>query len=200
VFRVYETEDLPIHHFVFIFADGGRMAYIDSELAKRRQQQEGRVHPSSSPAISTSPRSRAQADDASRGKLSDIHREPAALGKLMEIDLGDEARDRNVLRTEQARRRMGGEVIEDEEEEGGKGKAKGKVRLGRDGKPWRGRKRRGSEDIKRDKLVEEFLRENRCECFSFADCFSTPHRTDLFSFLFSFSFFLSNANVTHSSG
>ncbi|CAI6095846.1 unnamed protein product [Clonostachys chloroleuca] len=34
-------------------------------------------------------------------------------------------------------------------------------RLGRDGKPWRPRKRRGSDDIKRDKLVEEFLSENR---------------------------------------
>lgn len=36
-----------------------------------------------------------------------------------------------------------------------------KPRLGRDGKPWRGRNRRGSEDMKRDKLVEEFLHENR---------------------------------------
>lgn len=41
-------------------------------------------------------------------------------------------------------------------------------RLGRDGKPWRPRKRRGSDDIKRDKLVEEFLSENRRECFSSA--------------------------------
>lgn len=40
-----------------------------------------------------------------------------------------------------------------------------KVRLGPDGKPWRGgrRKRRGSDDIARDKLVEELLHENRRE-------------------------------------
>jgi hypothetical protein len=40
-----------------------------------------------------------------------------------------------------------------------------KIRLGPDGKPWRGgrRKRRGSDDIARDKLVEELLHENRRE-------------------------------------
>jgi len=32
--------------------------------------------------------------------------------------------------------------------------------LGPDGKPWRGRKRRGSDDVKRDKMVEDVLREN----------------------------------------
>ena len=37
-----------------------------------------------------------------------------------------------------------------------------KSRLGPDGKPWRGRKnRRGSDDIARDKWVDEFLHENR---------------------------------------
>lgn len=38
-----------------------------------------------------------------------------------------------------------------------------RVRLGPDGKPWRGgrRKRRGSDDVARDRLVEEFLHENR---------------------------------------
>jgi hypothetical protein len=36
-----------------------------------------------------------------------------------------------------------------------------KQRLGPDGKPWRGRKRRASDDVKRDQLVEEFLHENR---------------------------------------
>lgn len=36
-----------------------------------------------------------------------------------------------------------------------------KQRLGPDGKPWRGRKRRASDDVKRDQLVEAFLHENR---------------------------------------
>lgn len=150
-------------------ADVGRMAYIDSELAKRRRREEGTASAAASagqpPLIastttSTVPSSTSPLKDRNKG--GDLQRQPAALGKLLEIDLGDEARDRNVQRTNQARRRMDGEVIEDDEEPPN-GKGKGKVRLGRDGKPWRGRKRRASEDIKRDKLVEEFLRENRCE-------------------------------------
>ncbi|KAI9904927.1 hypothetical protein N3K66_001456 [Trichothecium roseum] len=40
-----------------------------------------------------------------------------------------------------------------------------KVRLGPDGKPWRGRKRRASDDVKRDQLVEEFLHENRLDVY-----------------------------------
>jgi len=43
-----------------------------------------------------------------------------------------------------------------------------KIKLGPDGKPWRGgrRKRRGSDDIARDKLVEELLHENRLDVYS----------------------------------
>lgn len=80
----------------------------------------------------------------------------------MEVDLGNEARDKNVERTNQARRRLDGEeVVED-----GKTGKPAKVRLGPDGKPWRSRKkRRGSDDIKRDKMVEDVLRENRLEIY-----------------------------------
>jgi hypothetical protein len=138
------------------------MAYIDSELAKRRAGAAAAINASTSTAPSssisrentgTSEKEREQ----HRKDISGIERQPAALGKLLEIDLGEEVRNRNVELTEQARRRLGGEVLEEEEE----GKKKGKVRLGPDGKPWRGRKRRASEDIKRDKLVEDILRENR---------------------------------------
>jgi hypothetical protein len=38
-------------------------------------------------------------------------------------------------------------------------------RLGKDGKPWRPRNRRGSDDVKRDQLVEEFLHENRLDVY-----------------------------------
>jgi hypothetical protein len=79
-------------------------------------------------------------------------------GKLMEIDLGEEARSRNVAMTERARRKLQGESIEDEGEGAGPPK---KARLGRDGMPWRGRKRRASDAVRRDELIEEFLRENK---------------------------------------
>jgi hypothetical protein len=39
------------------------------------------------------------------------------------------------------------------------------VRLGPDGKPWRERKRRGSEDIKRDKMIEDVLENRRMSAF-----------------------------------
>ena len=79
----------------------------------------------------------------------------------MEIDLGDEARARNVALTDLARRRLldadtGTTTTPPETEP-----AQKKPRLGRDGKPWRGRKRRNSEDIARDKLVEQILHESR---------------------------------------
>ncbi|GJC99648.1 mRNA splicing factor rna helicase [Colletotrichum higginsianum] len=81
-------------------------------------------------------------------------------GKLMEVDLGDEVRARNQAMTEKAARRLLGEVdgAGADNPDGRKGK---KPRLGRDGKPWRPRNRRNSDDIKRDQLVEEILRENR---------------------------------------
>lgn len=80
-------------------------------------------------------------------------------GKLMEVDLGDEVRARNQAMTEKAARRLLGAAVDDDT--GGR-RAK-KPRLGRDGKPWRPRNRRTSDDIKRDQLVEEILRENRRE-------------------------------------
>ncbi|KAK3299065.1 hepatocellular carcinoma-associated antigen 59-domain-containing protein [Chaetomium fimeti] len=84
-------------------------------------------------------------------------------GRLLEIDLGDEARARNIEMTERARRRLQGQIDEEEQEEG-KGRPR-KVRLGRDGKPMRSRNRRGSDDIKRDQLVEAFLSENRLDIY-----------------------------------
>lgn len=132
------------------------MAYIDSELAKRR------LNAMSSAVTSEDVVNRAHGQKSSSAETmktsKSLEKQPATLGKLLEIDLGNEARDRNVVRTEQARRRLDGEDVEDESAPEGKSK---KPRLGRDGKPWRERKRRTSEDIRRDKLVEEVLRENR---------------------------------------
>lgn len=81
-------------------------------------------------------------------------------GRLQEVDLGDEVRARNAAMTEQARRRLAGETIEDESDG-----SRGRPRVGKDGKPWRGRKRRASDDIKRDQMVEALMRENRRKFF-----------------------------------
>jgi len=98
--------------------------------------------------------------ESSNGALLDagIHRQPAALGKLHEIDLGPDATRRNIARTEAAQRKMDGTEPEIDQ-------ATGKIRLRRDGRPWGYRKRRNSEDVKRDKLVEEVMRESRLDIY-----------------------------------
>lgn len=63
-------------------------------------------------------------------------------------------------RTDRARRKLDGEEVEEEAV-----RKPRKVRLGRDGKPFRPRKRRGSDDVQRDRLVEDILRENRLEIY-----------------------------------
>ncbi|KAL8860448.1 MAG: hypothetical protein Q9178_003107 [Gyalolechia marmorata] len=133
------------------YANGVRMAYIDSELAKRRQN-----HGNPATAIHGSQSD----DDLLDGLPADLakHRQPAALGKLHEIDLGLDATLRNIARTEEAKRRLEGGEPEVEE-------LTGKVRLRRDGKPWRGRRRRNSDDVKRDRLVEEVMKESRLEIY-----------------------------------
>lgn len=121
-----------------------------SELAKRHQGHEKATYTSNSHDL----------DDALVNLPADLakHRQPAALGKLHEIDLGADATLRNIARTEAAKKRLEGGEAEVEE-------VTGKVRLRRDGKPWRGRRRRNSDDVKRDKLVEEVMKESRLEIY-----------------------------------
>ncbi|KAK3937121.1 hepatocellular carcinoma-associated antigen 59-domain-containing protein [Diplogelasinospora grovesii] len=151
--------------------------YIESELARRKQhlphtqnntpsddQQDKSGTPTNTLALRTGTE-----PVSSRVKPVEIQ-QPATRGRLMEIDLGEEARARNVAETERARRRLQGLTAGDSSEdnadgqitEGGRPR---KVRLGRDGKPLRNRNRRGSEDIKRDQLVEKFLRENKLDVY-----------------------------------
>ncbi|KAJ9305653.1 hepatocellular carcinoma-associated antigen 59-domain-containing protein [Paecilomyces variotii] len=131
--------------------DKHMMAYIESELAKRHQRDMPTedISQDSRPANETVDR---QSDPRF------LQREPASLGKLHEIDLGDEAKLENIARTEAATRRLVGEAPPSPTEEAPQKKA-------RDGKSWRNRKRRTSEDIERDRLVEEVLRESRLDVY-----------------------------------
>ncbi|KAK4201245.1 hepatocellular carcinoma-associated antigen 59-domain-containing protein [Triangularia verruculosa] len=135
--------------------------YVESALARRQRQaaelaaqQEGQDAGASSANATNSDSSNLPFN----GPQVDSQR--ALQGKLMEIDLGDEARARNIEMTERARKRLQGQIDEEDESE-----SRRKTRLGPDGKPWRGRRRRGSEDIKRDQLVEEFLSENKLDIY-----------------------------------
>jgi hypothetical protein len=155
-------------------ADQAREEYVESALARRkrhaaeaaaqqeqreqeqeRQRQQQQQHGIATSATSTTAEGVGPAADAQR----------VLQGRLLEIDLGEEARARNVAMTERARRRLQGQIDEEEKDDEGQGHRARKVRLGRDGRPLppprSGRNRRGSDDIKRDQLVEEFLSENR---------------------------------------
>ncbi|CAG9971330.1 unnamed protein product [Clonostachys byssicola] len=105
------------------------------------------------------------ADDPSRS--SSAHQapgQPVMQGKLVEVDLASHP------------------IPATGDDKSG-GRESKRQRLGRDGKPWRPRKRRGSDDIKRDKLVEEFLSENRRECPSSAHYARIDLFTDMTPFL-----------------
>jgi hypothetical protein len=141
-----------------------RMAYVDSEMAKRRL---GHNLPSSTTKNYSIQTSESDSDgyENSRKDKPLAQRHPASLGKIHEIDLGTDASLRNAERTETAiRRAQNGEQLPDPDEKPLKPR---KLRVGRDGKPMkpRPRKRRNSEDIKRDQLVEQVLRESRLEIY-----------------------------------
>lgn len=148
-------------------ADQAREEYVESELARRKrhaaeaaaqqqqQQSDGEWREDSLPSSTND----GQPGTSSTVPGGQVDSQRVLHGRLLEIDLGDEARARNIEMTERARRRLQGQIDEEELEEG-KGRPR-KVRLGRDGKPMRSRNRRGSDDIKRDQLVEAFLSENR---------------------------------------
>jgi hypothetical protein len=121
-----------------------RMDYIESELAKRYRQ----GLPGDTPGLDAIDR---RAVDSTLPTSELPQREPAALGKLHEIDLGQEARLRNIARTEEATRRLNGD---DDELSTSRSPSK----------PPRYRKRRTSQDIMRDRLVEEVLRESKRKC------------------------------------
>ncbi|KAF7549700.1 hypothetical protein G7046_g8256 [Stylonectria norvegica] len=138
--------------------DRHMMEYIESHLSKRSAPSDGPdepqpTSPSAAPATTTA------------GSATKPEGHAIMQGRLMEIDLGDEARDRNVARTERA---TGGTTVAADD-----GRVK-RRRLGKDGKPWRSRNRRGSDAIKRDQLVEQILRESRLDVY---DVTSSPAAT-----------------------
>ncbi|KAM3089173.1 hypothetical protein ACMFMG_000784 [Clarireedia jacksonii] len=139
-------------------ANGERMAYIEGKLARQNPGPK-----SLSTSHETNPSTQTLNTQSTTSKPKEVVRAPTTNGQLLEIDLGEEARRRNMERTEMARRRAQGEVLEDLDEEGGDSRKK--VKLGKDGKPRRWRNRRGSDDVQRDMLVEEILRENKLDLY-----------------------------------
>ncbi|EED23596.1 conserved hypothetical protein [Talaromyces stipitatus ATCC 10500] len=128
--------------------DKHMMEYIESEMARRQNLTQAERETSTAGRLDKS-----NANDSFSNAFS--KREPATLGKLHEIDLGQETKLQNIARTEAATRRMAGESPDAVDES---------PSLGQNGKPWRNR-RRNSKDIERDRLVEEVLRESKLDVY-----------------------------------
>lgn len=128
-----------------------RMAYIDSQMAKRYRH---------SPIPQSEDVDRPTLEGPGGPTMSgqpEREREPASLGRLHEIDLGQETKLQNIARTEAATRQMAG----DEDSPTPGEPATQTDRPGPSEKQWRNRKRRTSADIERDRLVDEVLRESK---------------------------------------
>lgn len=95
---------------------------------------------------------------------------PASVRQLTEVDLGTLAHNINLARTQAAlQRAKAGQPPIPEEPPAPKPR---KPRLGRDGKPIRprpSRKRRNSEDLARDALVEQVLHEHKLDIYDVDD-------------------------------
>lgn len=132
-----------------------RMNYIETEMAKRHR----REMPVDTSDLKNPNRNEAVSGGPSTTDSNFARREPATLGKLHEIDLGQETKLRNIARTEAATRRLAGDDTAPVEEE----TATEKTAVEKEGKPWRNRKSQNSKDVERDRLVEEVLRESKRE-------------------------------------
>ncbi|PYI19769.1 hypothetical protein BO99DRAFT_132946 [Aspergillus violaceofuscus CBS 115571] len=135
--------------------DKHMMAYIESEMAKRYRGSASAEDVRDSSASTTTA--------TAAPSMADLpQREPASLGKLHEIDLGQETKLQNIARTEAATRKLAGNDndLALATETGSK-----VTPLGKEQRPWRNRKRRTSEDVERDRLVEEILRESKLDVY-----------------------------------
>ncbi|KAH8704718.1 hepatocellular carcinoma-associated antigen 59-domain-containing protein [Talaromyces proteolyticus] len=132
--------------------DKHMMEYIESELSKRQNR--------SQRGEGSTAASRADTADASHlRKDSFSRREPASLGKLQEIDLGQEAKLQNIARTEAATRLMVGNPSLS-----AVGSSPNKSQVGKDIHMGRNRMR-NCEDLERDRLVDEVLRESKLDVY-----------------------------------
>ncbi|CCX34345.1 hypothetical protein FPQ18DRAFT_332656 [Pyronema domesticum] len=129
--------------------DKHMMAYVEFEMLKRR----GEPLPTrSSPTDDDSAGGREGGSGGQGSYWVPTRPEArgATLGKLHEVDLGQEARERNIALTAAA---LNGEPLPSSSDPSATSNSK------------RSRKRRSSQDVERDRLVEEVLKETRLDLY-----------------------------------
>jgi len=122
--------------------DKHMMAYVEQHMSRRR----GEAVPSEAAQGGEEERQQQEGGKSSYWTPTRPEARGATLGKLHEVDLGEEVKQRNIALTAQALT-GGGEMQTD----------------GAGGR--RQRKRRNSQDIERDRLVEEVLKETRLDLY-----------------------------------
>ena len=150
--------------------DKHMMAYIEGEMSKRRGEQGG--DGSGAGGGNTGARGagwigggsgRTDQESTKSAYWTPVVPEGrgATLGKLHEVDLGEEAKKHNIARTKEATRRLQGgeEEIEDDPSTAPNTSTANNNIPNR--KKMKNRRRRNSQDVQRDKLVEEVLKESR---------------------------------------
>ncbi|KAF8536437.1 hepatocellular carcinoma-associated antigen 59-domain-containing protein [Trichophaea hybrida] len=134
--------------------DKHMMAYVESEMSKRRGEVPSATNSATSSTNTATTAAAATPEVvATEGKSSywaptRPEARGATLGKLHEVDLGEEAKQRNIALTAQA---LSGNVESQQST--------------MDDKHRRNRRRRNSQDIERDRLVEEVLKETRLDLY-----------------------------------
>jgi hypothetical protein len=103
------------------------------------------------------------------GTTAPASRQPVGMGKLHEVDLGPDAARLNALRTQEAAARLNntGLASPAPQPEPRHANRRGRPFPGRGGKFRRKIKRRTSDDLKRDQMVEAILAESNRMCFRF---------------------------------
>ncbi|KIX06033.1 uncharacterized protein Z518_04007 [Rhinocladiella mackenziei CBS 650.93] len=178
VAKADESVDKPIditNRFIgstgqVVNVDRHMIAFIDAEMAKRRNEL---ISSSDNPQRGGDEESRKTLSTPAEGNIWPVKmppsNHPSSARQLSEVDLGSSAHDSNIARTQAAleRAKAGQAPVEEEP----KPQRPRKPRIGRDGKPMKPppRKRRNSEDIARDALVEQVLHENRLDIYDADD-------------------------------
>jgi len=149
--------------------DKHMMAYIESEMSKRRGERGGdgsgvgggNAGARGGGGVGGGGSGRTGQESTKSAYWTPVVPEGrgATLGKLHEVDLGEETKKHNIARTKEATRRLqGGEEIEDDPSTAPNTPTANNIP---NRKKMKSRRRRNSQDVQRDKLVEEVLKESR---------------------------------------
>ncbi|KAK4956096.1 hypothetical protein LTR28_005967 [Elasticomyces elasticus] len=169
---VQTVEDMAGARFVAPTGQVGQVedrhmtAYIDSRLATQHTPAAAEIPPSLPKSSAHS--SVLRGERPTTKTQSETEGLSAGQGRLQEIDLGPDATLRNIARTAHAAQRLATGNASPLPPQEQSAKASARPRLGKDGKPRPPRRRqplRSEDDVARDSLVEQVLRESRLDMY-----------------------------------